>query len=54
MFEVLLGYLSEISDFINYIMEAIRSIVFVAQGKEDPTEAQSDEALLQSKSLYSN
>jgi|GEM_PF-1692622 len=54
MFEVLLGYLSEISEFINYIIDAIKSIVFAAQGKEEPTSAQDDEALLQSKSLYND
>ena len=54
MFEVLLGYLAEISDFINYMIDYIKSIVLMAQGKEEPTSAQDDEALLQSKSLYAD
>ncbi|MBR3954924.1 MAG: hypothetical protein IKJ63_05590 [Clostridia bacterium] len=54
MFEVLLGYLSEISDFINYIIDAIKAIVFTAQGKEEPTAAPSDEKKLQSQSLYND
>ena len=54
MFEVLLGYLSDISDFINYIIDYIRDIVFMAQGKEEVTDTPSDEEKLQSQSLYNN
>lgn len=55
MLEVLLGYITGISDMINYIIDAIQSIVSSARGEssENTTAAvQDDEAVLRSRSLY--
>ena len=54
MFEVLLGYLADISDFIQFIIDYIKDIVFMAQGKDEVTSTPSDEEKLQQQSIYNN
>ncbi len=54
MFEVLLGYLADISDFIQFIIDYIKDIVFMAQGKAEVTSTPSDEEKLQQQSIYNN
>ncbi len=53
MFEVFLGYITDIADFINSIIDTIKGLVASLTGKEqETTTIQSDEDALLAKSMY--
>lgn len=51
MFEVLLGYITDIGDLLNYIIDAIQSL-FSGKDEIKEPEVPSDEEKLQAASLF--
>ena len=53
MFEVLLGYITGISDLVNSVIETIRGLVASVTGNaQEPSTEQSDEDVLMMRSIY--